>query len=107
MPREMYILDENNIPKPISDVEEWGMWMEKHSRIVRRTDYNEVTISTVFLGLDHNFSGDGAPVLFETMVFGGKLDEAQERYASWEGAVRGHDEWVRKVATAESGHSPD
>jgi hypothetical protein len=36
-------------------------------------------ISTVFLGLDHNWSGRGRPVLWESMVFGGKLDQEQDR----------------------------
>jgi len=46
-------------------------------------------VSTVFLGLDHAF-GDGPPVLFETMVFGGPLDGEQDRYCTWDEAVAGH-----------------
>jgi hypothetical protein len=33
-----------------------------------------IGISTVFLGLDHRHFGDGPPLLFETMVFGGSRD---------------------------------
>ena len=107
MNNDKYILD-GTIPKPVDDLFEWGHWMQNADRKVRRTQYNdEVTISTVFLGLDHNFGSDGPPVLFETMVFGGKLDSEMSRYSSWEGAVTGHEEWVKKVAMAESGHSPD
>ena len=54
------------------------------------------TVSTVFLGIDHNF-GEGKPLLFETMVFGGKLDEETERYSTWEEAVEGHNHMVEKV----------
>lgn len=46
-------------------------------------------VSTVFLGIDHNF-GDGAPLLFETMIFGGKHNEYQRRYATWTEAEAGH-----------------
>jgi hypothetical protein len=56
-----------------------------------------LVISTVFLGLDHNFGGQGAPVLFETMVFGGDWSEQEcERYTSIADARKGH---ARMVAT--------
>jgi hypothetical protein len=51
----------------------------------------------VFLGVDHNFFDEGEPVLFETMVFGGKYDEEQERYITYEQAEQGHAQWVEKV----------
>ena len=47
-------------------------------------------VSTVFLGLNHQW-GDGPPLLFETMVFGGELDGEQERYSTWEEAIEGHE----------------
>lgn len=47
--------------------------------------------STVFLGLDHSHRwGEGEPVLFETMIFGGRLNDWQARYPSWAQARRGH-----------------
>lgn len=46
-------------------------------------------VSTVFLTVDHGF-GRGAPVLFETMVFGGDHDGEQWRYRSWDDAEAGH-----------------
>jgi hypothetical protein len=42
---------------------------------VAYTDIGEAGISTVFLGLNHNFFGGGPPLLFETIIFGGHLDE--------------------------------
>ncbi len=62
----------------------------------------DVTVSTVFLGNYHNF-GDGPPLIFETMVFGGSLDEACERYSTEEQARAGHDEMVRAVEAALAG----
>jgi hypothetical protein len=50
---------------------------------------DDVSVSTVFLCLDHGF-GDGPPVLFETMIFGGPNDQYQERYFTWEQAEKGH-----------------
>lgn len=50
---------------------------------------NGARISTVFLGLDHNW-GDGPPVLFETMVFGGEHDEWMDRYHTYDEALAGH-----------------
>lgn len=49
-------------------------------------------ISTVWLGIDHQY-GDGAPLIFETMVFPSKsnlLDEYCERYSTEEEALAGH-----------------
>jgi hypothetical protein len=56
---------------------------------VALTTVGKVDISTVFLGLDHNFFG-GKPLLFETMVFGGENDEYQNRCSTWEEAEAMH-----------------
>lgn len=58
-----------------------------------------VSVSTVFLGLDHRF-GPGAPLTFETMVFGGSLDQEQERYSTWDEAEAGHAAMVERVKAA-------
>jgi len=57
-----------------------------------------IRISTVFLGINHNYSRHEEPILFETMVFGGRYDEEQERYTTWEKAEIGHKQWVKKVS---------
>jgi hypothetical protein len=49
-----------------------------------------VRVSTVHLTLDHQWNKDGAPLIFETMVFGGEHDEWQCRYATKENAAAGH-----------------
>ena len=59
-------------------------------------------VSTVWLGLDHNFSGDGPPVIFESMVFAFRKSQGlgedldQERYSTEEEARMGHDALVAK-----------
>lgn len=84
-----YILDDEGNPILCNDLIQWGQWMESADRTVARDEYNGVQVSTVFLGLDHSF-GRGEPVLWETMVFGGPLDQEQQRYTSRVAAVEGH-----------------
>jgi hypothetical protein len=52
-----------------------------------------VLVSTVWLGMDHNFHDSGAPLIFETMIFGlsEDVDEYQERYPTEDAARAGHD----------------
>lgn len=64
------------------------------------TERGTVGVSTVFLVLDHNHSGVGPPVLWETMVFGGPDDMAQRRYSSRDAALEGHAETVTFVLSA-------
>jgi len=60
-----------------------------------------VKVSTVFLGLDHNYEQIGPPIVFETMVFGGPLDREQIRYATADEALVGHEAMVERVALLE------
>jgi hypothetical protein len=85
-----YILNSEGDPVPAMDIVTWGRWMQEADRHVAHDNLPDgVRVSTVFLGLDHSF-GEGAPVLWETMVFGGKHDQYQERYRSREDAIAGH-----------------
>lgn len=93
-----YILDDQRKVTTVEDVLEWARWFEKADRKVARDEVNGVEVSTVFLGTDHSFGRPGGPVLFETMVFGGELDQEQERYRTWEEAERGHAAMVARVA---------
>lgn len=68
-------------------------------RRVAHTIVGESRISTVFLCLDHQH-GDGPPLLFETMVFGGPLTDEQERYSTWDEAEEGHKRKVKRVRAA-------
>lgn len=62
----------------------------------RETKTGDATISTVHLGLDHRF-GEGPPLIFETMVFGGGLDQECDRYSTIEQAHAGHERMVDRV----------
>lgn len=91
-----YILDGHK-PIPCDDLMEWAKWFETAERHIADTKIGKVRISTVFLGLDYRLEGNGEPILFETMVFGGELDEETHRYTTWEKAEIGHKKMISKV----------
>lgn len=98
-----YILEGREV-KPV-DLMTWARWMEGHlnGRHVGNDLIGDVRVSTVFLGLDHSF-GEGPPLLFETMVFGGEHDGWQDRYTTWEQALAGHSSVLSAIR---EGHAPD
>lgn len=63
---------------------------------------SHITVSTVFLGIDHNW-GDGRPLLFETMIFGGPHNESMWRYTTYDEAEAGHQ---RVVDALRAGKDP-
>lgn len=89
-------------PVPAHDTLEWGHWFEntENRRVAFDKVEDEAEVSTVFLGLDHGFGG--TPLLFETMVFGGKLDGEQERYSTWDEAEASHKAMVERVRASTS-----
>ncbi len=100
-----YILD-GHIPIPEDDLMKWAHWMEVGNRIVRKDTANvkldgknvgQVKVSTIFLGLDHSFKEGAEPVLFETMIFGGKYDQEMDRCSTWEAAEKMHEKMMEKV----------
>ena len=91
----MYYILEGKEPKQIDSVLEWGRWFNKNKKHVALTEITDkIKVSTVFLGLDYSFN-DSVPILFETMIFGGKHNDYQERYATWEQAEAGHKRAVK------------
>lgn len=88
-----YILDpDGRTPIECPDVMTWARWFEKQeNRRVALTVLPWGTkISTVFLALDHNWSERGAPILWETMIFGGACHDFQRRYPTYRQAMIGH-----------------
>lgn len=88
-----YTMDENGDVRPETDLIKWARSFERANRRVAQTSVGDVRVSTVFLGLDHSF-GNGPPILFETMIFGGAHDQYQERYTTRDEAMVGHDKAV-------------
>ncbi len=77
-------------------------WASKHEdfdyRSVAHDEDGRWRVSTVWLGINHNFDGDGPPVIFESMVFppDGYDDQDCRRYCTVEEAEAGHAELVRE-----------
>lgn len=96
----MYYVLDGKTSVPVAHVLEWArMFEQSSSRIVAKDDLpGGIHVSTVFLGIDHRYGCGGPPILFETMIFGGKHDQYQERYCTWEDAESGH---VLAVALAD------
>lgn len=92
-----YILEGHKAVRCDSPMQ-FAQWLASTDRTVRKTSVGMTTVSTVFLGIDHNWEFGGAPVLFETMVFGNeKFYDEQERYETWEEAEAGHEVMCKKV----------
>jgi len=95
---DKYILDKDGKPQHVSDLLEWARAFETMDRQIANTIIdNRVRVSTVFLGIDHAYNPDSDPILFETMVFGGKEDGFQDRYSTKEEAIAGHKEVVERL----------
>lgn len=76
MRNRYYRLDEHGNPVACS-LMEWATFFEKKAeRRVALTIFGDFEISTVFLGLDHNWGEVGPPILWETMVFGNMLGKS-------------------------------
>jgi hypothetical protein len=126
-----YILDAQHQPQS-AELLEWANWLEAErvkpvgSSLMRVADtllVGKLRVSTVFLGLDHRFGGEGPPILFESMAFypasrhrqhmylklRGKEtriarrgqtyhdDIAGQRYSTWDEAIAGHQRMVAAV----------
>jgi hypothetical protein len=76
-------------------------WALMYAGDARRVAFDQVgpgiEVSTVFLGIDHRFGGDGPPIVFETMVFDDYGGNEMVRYCTWDAAVAGHAETVAKL----------
>jgi hypothetical protein len=93
MTSRWYKLD-GDTPVPVSAEEvDWS------NRWHIKTTVNDFTVSTVFVPLDQGF-GDGPPVLFETLIFGGPLADHFDRYCTKAEAEEGHTKWVKRVLEA-------
>lgn len=97
MTSKKYILGENHELIEETDLRTWGRFLENiKNRRVAQDVIDNVKVSTVFLGLDHNF-GEGKPLLFETMIFGGERDEEEWRWHTWKEAEEGHKKIVKEL----------
>lgn len=98
--------------KPVAEPDPllWAEWMHSADRCVEQTtrlvDGENVIISTMFLGLDHQY-GNGPALLWETMIFGGRHELWQKRYSTLGAAKNGHAEAVDLVGGERAGLTGD
>ena len=110
---EWYILDDDYNSVLLTDafpesVRQWSEWnLDRERSRVAEDNIEGFRVSTVFLGLDHNYCSKGPPLLFETMVFDCRDDRDSlsesycDRYSTWDQAVEGHKKaiaWVKAGA---------
>lgn len=99
-----YKLDKDKNAIPCS-LYEWAEQLEEmvnsDNKQVAADTIDGKLISTIWLGLNHNFFYDGDPHIFETMVFTEKYGGQEiycERYSTWQEAEEGHKhavQWVK------------
>lgn len=90
--RHNYILV-GQTPVPEPDLDKWAQWFEAADRIVKQTEIPGGMVSTVFLGLDHQWR-KGPPLLFETMHFADGDSVDCRRCSTWFEAERQHEAMV-------------
>lgn len=105
-----YKIDDHG--KPVEcPFDEWYWWHEALTGRVKTSigyivQVDEVcgggAVSTVFLSIDHRFDRltEPDPVLWETLVFGGPLEDRCERYTSEADAIEGHKRILEEVRLA-------
>jgi hypothetical protein len=83
------------------DWERWQeLWADRH---MLADEIGASRVSTIYTGLS---AGIGpVPMIFETMVFGGKLDGRICRWATEDSALAGHAAVVDLVRAAEQGEN--
>lgn len=97
-----YKLDENKNVVP-SSLGEWANFIESklpsNYWIVGKDIINEYLVSTVFIGLCHNYNPhSNIPIVFETIVFNDHHEIYCDRYSTWKQAEQGHmraSKWVK------------
>lgn len=92
-----YILDAEGKPVAEPDLLKWAEWMGITDRHIANDMIFGVNISTIFLGVDFSAFFGTPPMLWETMIFGGRYSYYQERYISREDAIEGHAKAVAMV----------
>ena len=76
-----------------------NLMMDQEYKIVASDMIGDCHISTVWFGLNNSFYKTKAPIIFETMIFGGKFEEENymETYCTEEEALKGHKRAVELV----------
>lgn len=95
MTRHYVLRGREAIPAPM---ETWARDFEKTERRIKQEYVGRFWISTVFLGLDHQWKDGGPPLIYETMVFAHSWEEEEtHRYSTYDQALSGHVKIVKRL----------
>ena len=65
---DKYILNDKGEPIVEEDLMKWAKWFQTGKRSVADDTFNGIRVSTIFLGLDHNYSSKGPPVYLQKRI---------------------------------------
>ena len=68
----LYVWSKGRPPEKVDSIIQWCLSLEKNERHVCEDIFDDVRVSTTFLGIDHGFSmsEDATPILFERTLGG-------------------------------------
>jgi hypothetical protein len=90
-----FVMDERGEPQREPDLEAWSRWFQRADRRIARTIVSaDVTVLTIFTGVDESADDEDASLLFETRVFGGVLSGECARHRTRDEALAAHTEFV-------------
>lgn len=95
MNRNLYVL-EGKEPRRALSVLDWMKWYANADRTVALTSIDGMDVSTVFIGIDHEYSPHGVryriarPRLFETAIFTSSKVVRAFRHETWDEAAQAH-----------------
>lgn len=95
-----YYLNDDHSVKPCSLIEwsqQQNQMFKDNSKHLALNNVGHYSISTVWLGINHNFHFKGRALLFETMVFDKDDSIYTDRYSTWDEAIEGHKKAVQWV----------
>lgn len=100
-PRSRHYILNDNVVVP-AELQAWANWIAHNRVSVALDSIGSAFITTVFTGLDRGYGITPQPLIFESMVLGGKYNRLVQRYSTWDQATRGHDELVTMLYKAET-----
>jgi hypothetical protein len=102
MSRYFILRDGEVIEEP--DYSTWSAWYEssfKDVELIAEDDLGGSVVTTRFLSMAMSLAQNSPPMIFETVVRGGWMDNEKERFATLQEAMTGHKTWVRRVREAD------
>lgn len=101
---DKYILDAQGNAVRCPDLMQWAEWFDNTDN--RRVAWDDLpngdALSTVFLGIDHNFTREGPPILWETgWRVHGDYWRILDRYTSRQAALDGHKAFLERIQKGE------